>query len=477
MNEQMRQGHGRARLLAGFGIGGAILWIFLALAGCSTSSVFGPDETLTPTSTPVPTETPGPSPTPDPVQPDDIVYVRRFVFGLSGDLYLVHPNGLAPRQITAFTRDQASAASDFPMWRPDHQGIVFASEYRDLYNLAVWNLYTIDPDGKGSQQVTGLPQPNGGYFPSTESAIPGVSVWAMLTAPPGVAVRGRVRAGDQPVEGAVVVSWLGRGFARTDKDGYYTLPDVPGGHGWIKATAEPGLGWTWVNATSGGPLTAPDITLDPRLAGAEYRFPAWDPRGGLWSLYSQHWFDPTSHAARVETGLLHLDAAGGHVTAVYTATQGTLGRPRANPAHPEQVAIVDNTDLLLLTVDLGAPAGARVTTRQVLHAAVLRNSPVAWAPDGSRLYFVQPARCHDNFTSGYEALCELTLATGAVRDVAFFWPKEQENTGFDLSPDGTEVVYEENGDLFIRSLDAPQTVKPRHITYYGQGSQPTWGGR
>src|SRR5438034_2742677 len=130
-------------------------------AGCDTPRVLGgPGATATPTATPLPTEIPGPTATPDPPRPDDIAYVRRFIFGLAGDVYLVHTNGLSPRQLTAFTRDLPSAASDYPVWSPDHQQLAFASEYRDLYNKAVWNLYTIDPAGIAAQQVTGLPQPN-----------------------------------------------------------------------------------------------------------------------------------------------------------------------------------------------------------------------------------------------------------------------------------------------------------------------------
>src|SRR6185436_984890 len=117
-------------------------------------------------------------------------------------------------------------------------------------------LYTIDAAGKEAQQLTGLPQPNDGKFPALESKVPGVSVWAMMTAPPGVQVRGRVLAGSKPVAGAVVVSWLGRSFARTDAEGYYTLADVPPGRGWIKATAEAGANWTWVTPAASGATDA-----------------------------------------------------------------------------------------------------------------------------------------------------------------------------------------------------------------------------
>ncbi len=444
----------------------------LALAGCSRPGFLGGGATPTPTSTPVPTETPGPSPTPDPVQPDDIVYVRRFVFGLSGDLYLVHPSGLAPRQITQFTRDQASAASDYPSWSPDHTAVAFASEYRDLYNLATWNLYTIDPQGRGAQQITGLPQPNNGYFPSVMSAIPGVSVWAMMTPPPGVRVTGRVLANGQPVAGAVVVSWLGRGFATTDAAGRYVLNDVPPGRGWIKATGEPGVGWAWVTPVMGAAANAPDITLDPRLGGAEYVDPGWDLRGGFWSLYRQHWFDPANENPEYATSLVHMQADGGNLVQVYAATSKTLGRPRANPSRPSEVAIVDGTDLLLLETDLAAPAGQAVTTKQVLRHNLVRNSPVAWSPDGTRLYYTVPGTAD----SAYDSLQELTVATGATRQITLFRPDQQEITGFDLSPDGSQVVYEEMGDLFIRGLNDPPDAKPRHITYYGQGTRPTWGG-
>ncbi|HMA35244.1 MAG TPA: hypothetical protein VKY74_12315 [Chloroflexia bacterium] len=451
---------------------GALLLIGAGLlAGCDTGSLFGAAETATPTSTPVPTETPGPSPTPDPTRPDDIVYVRRFIFGLSGDLYLVHIDGLAPRQITAFTRDQASAASDYPVWSPDHKTVAFASEYRDLYNLVVWNLYQLDQEGNGAQQITGLPQPNGGYFPPLDSNIPGVSARAMWTAPPGVRVHGRVLANGTPVAGAVVVSWLGRGFVRTAADGTYVLADVPPSQrGWIKATGEAGAGWVWLSP-SATDNTAPDITLDPRLGGAEYTFPAWDLRGGMWSLYDQHWFDPATHDPRYETQLVHMQLNGSALRDdIYSAQSKTLGRPRANPAHPEQVALADGTDLLLLTIDLAATPP--VTARHVIRAGVLRNSPVAWSPDGSKLYYTLVG----TLDPAYDSLQELDLASGQAREVTLFRPDQQENSGFDLSPDGKAVVYEENGDLFWRPIAAPPTTKPHHITYYGTGSQPTWGG-
>src|SRR5436309_5157707 len=128
---------GRRRGAAALAGLACLIILIVIFAGSDPGTLLGAGPTPTPTSTPVPTETPGPSPTPDPVQADDIVYVRRFIFGLAGDLYLVHTNGLAPRQITAFTRDQPSAASDYPAWNTDHTAIAFASEYRDLYNLAV----------------------------------------------------------------------------------------------------------------------------------------------------------------------------------------------------------------------------------------------------------------------------------------------------------------------------------------------------
>ncbi|HUS17608.1 MAG TPA: carboxypeptidase-like regulatory domain-containing protein, partial [Chloroflexia bacterium] len=379
----------RGIALGALGVAGVLLLLVIAIGGDVQTAIGGPRETPTPTSTPIPTETPGPSPTPDAVRPDDIVYVRRFIFGLAGDLYLVHTNGLAPRQITAFTRDQASAASDYPVWNPEHTALAYASEYRDLYNKVVWNLYRIDPEGLGSQQITGLPQPNKGYFPALESKVPGVSVWAMMTAPPGLAVRGRVMANGRPVEGAVVVSWLGRGFARTGADGTYVLQDVPPGAGWIKATGEQGTGWVDFTVSDSG-VAAPDIVLDPRLGRAAFTHPAWDPRGGLWSLYSQDWFDPVSQDPQLDTRLVHMNPDGSGVQEVYAATSKTLGRPRANPSRPEQVAVADGTDLLLLTVDLMAPEGQRVAERRVLAQGILRNAPVAWAPDGSKLYYTKP---------------------------------------------------------------------------------------
>ena len=469
---------GRRRIAAALAGLACLVILVVIFAGGDSATLLGAGPTPTPTSTPVPTETPGPSPTPDPVHADDIVYVRRFIFGLAGDLYLVHTSGLAPRQITAFTRDQASAGSDYPAWSPDHTAIAFASEYRDLYNLAVWNLYRLDPQGRGAQQITGLPQPNNGYFPAVESNIPGVSVWAMMTPPPGVRVRGQVRAGGRPVAGAVVVSWLGRGFASTDNDGNYTLENVPPGNGWIKATAEAGAGWVFVNAGSGAQTVAPPIDLDPRLTVAEYAFPGWDPRpgGGFWSLYRQHWFDPATHDARYETHLVHLGADGSGQVDLYTATSKTMGPPRANPAHPEQVAVADGLDLMLLDTDLVGGAPTKVTHARVVQAGVLRNTPVAWSPDGRKLYFIMPSPYNSNANAGYESLQELDVASGAHREVTLFWPKEQENAGFDLSPDGQSVVYEEQGDLFIRPIAAPPSEKPRHITYYGQASHPTWGG-
>jgi WD40 repeat protein len=450
---------------------GVALLLLGGLAACDTPRVFGPDATPTPTETPIPTDTPGPSPTPDPVQPNDIVYVRRFIFGLSGDLYLVHPSALAARQITTFTRDQPSAASDYPVWSPDRKFIAYASEYRDLYNLAIWNLYKIDPEGAGSQQITGLPQPNNGYFPAAQSNVPGVSIWALMTAPPGLQVHGRVLANGKPVAGAVVVSWLGRGFVQTDQDGNYTLPDVPAGRGWIKATGEPGAGWVWVDPR-GSDTAAPDIILDPRLGRGAYTEPAWDARGGMWSLYTQHWFDPTTNAPLYETRLVHISPTDGQATDIYQATSKTLGRPRANPAHPEQVAIVDGTDLLLLTVDLTAtehPIGAR----RVLRHGVVRNSPVAWAPGGDKLYYVQPG-AQDPTT---DSLQELDLARGQSREIWVFLPEQQEFSGFDLSPDGQSFVYETKGDLYTRPIDAPAGEPSHHITYFGQASHPTWGGR
>jgi hypothetical protein len=454
-------------------IAAALLLAAGLLSSCSAGGLLGPAATPTPTETPIPTETPGPSPTPDAVRPDDIVYIRRFIFGLSGDLYLVHPTGLAARQITAFTRDQASAASDYPVWTPDRKALIFASEYRDLYNLAIWNLYSIDPQGQGAQQITGLPQPNNGYFPSVQSDIPGVSVWAMMTAPPGVVVRGRVVANGKPVVGADVVSWLGRGAERTDADGNYTLKNVPPGQrGWIKALGEPGAGWTWVTPAPSGTTTAPDITLDPRLAGAQYAEPGPDRKGGLWSLYIQNWFDPATQDPRFETRLVHVAPGGAAVTDVYTAASKTLGRPRANPGHPEQIAIADGSDLLLLTTRLDPGAAQPVTERKVIRAGVLRNSPVAWSPDGAKLYYLIIG-AQD---AAYDSLQEQDMRTGATREVTLFRPDQQENSGFDISPDGAQVVYEEMGDLFTRPLDAPPSAKPRHITYYGQGSHPTWGG-
>jgi hypothetical protein len=324
----LRWGWMMVALLLGLGL--------LGIGGCSPGSVIGPRETPTPTETPIPTETPGPTPTPDPVQPDDIVYVRRFVFGLSGDLYLVHTNGLAPRQITAFTRDQESAASDYPIWSPDHSKILFGSEYRDLYNLAVWNLYTLDPQGKGAQQVTGPPQPNNGYFPSEISKIPGVPLSALYTPLPGVPVRGRVLAGGKPVAGAVVLSWTGRNYTRTAADGTYTLPDVPPGQrGWIKAKGEAGSGWDWITPQAGADNAVPDITLDPRLDNVEYAFPAWDARGGMWTLVTHHWFDPGTQDVRFDTTLTHVSADGSTVLDVAPAQNLTMGRPRPRPGHPE----------------------------------------------------------------------------------------------------------------------------------------------
>ena len=478
-NGQADETRRRRRFAGWILVAGLLVSALGIIVGCSPATVIGgPQATATATETPIPTETPGPTPTPDPVRADDIVYVRRYVFGLSGDLYLIHPTGLAPRQITSFTRDQLSVASDYPVWSADRSKIAYSSEYRDLYNLAVWNLYTIDPQGHGSQQITGLPQPNNGYIPDVLSKIPGVPAVVLSTAPPGAPVHGRVLANGQPVAGAVVFSWLGRNYTRTAADGTYTLNDVPPDQrGWIKAKGEAGSGWDWLTPRLGADNRVPDIALDPQLDNEEFQFPATDPRGGMWSLLTRHWFEPTTQAVRYETTLAHISPDGNTVLEVATALNKTMGRPRANPAQPEQVAAVDGTDLVLLTTDLTAPDGKRLITRRVLQRNVLLNAPVAWSPAGDRLYYVQPVNFNQNTDAGYESLRELTLASGAVREVTFFWPKERENTGFDLSPDGTQVVYEEYGDLFIRALDAPQSAKPRHITYFGQSLHPTWGGR
>ncbi len=480
MNNRQAEAAQRTRRLAGWiSVGLLLLAAVGIIAGCSPAAVIGgPQQTPTPTTTPIPTETPGPTPTPDPVRADDIVYVRRFVFGLSGDLYLVHTDGLAPRQISSFTRDQISVASDYPVWNADHSKISYSSEYRDLYNLAVWNLYTIDPQGSGSQQVTGLPQPNNGYIPDVKSQIPGVPAVVLNTAPPGAPVHGRVLANGRPVAGAVVFSWLGRNYTRTAADGTYKLNDVPPDQrGWIKAKGEAGSGWDWITPHLNSDNAVPDILLDPRLDNEEFQFPAYDSRGGMWSLITRHWFEPTTQDVRFETTLVHVSADGSQVLTVAPALSKTMGRLRANPAHPEQVAVVDGTDLVLLTTDLTAPADKRVRERRVLQHDLLRNAPVAWSPAGDKLYYVTPVNFHQNTDAGYESLRELTVATGAVREVTFFWPKERENTGFDLSPDGTQVVYEEYGDLFIRPIAAPPAAKPRHITYYGQSLHPTWSGR
>jgi Tol biopolymer transport system component len=141
------------------------------------------------------------------------------------------------------------------------------------------------------------------------------------------------------------------------------------------------------------------------------------------------------------------------------------------------VALADGTDLVLLTTDLAGPAGGRVTARQVLVKNEMRNSPVSWSPTGDKVYYTEPSIHNLQTNEGYLNLRELTLAGGAIRDITSFWPKEHENIGFDLSPDGTRLVYEEFGDLFIRNVDDPPTTKPRHITYYGQSLHPTWSGR
>src|SRR3954453_16446567 len=95
----------RPRLI--FSLAVALLLLAVGLSGCSLSSITGGGAPPTPTETAVPTEPPGPTATPDPPRADDIVYIRKYIYGLSGDLYLVHTNGLAPRQVSNLTRDQA----------------------------------------------------------------------------------------------------------------------------------------------------------------------------------------------------------------------------------------------------------------------------------------------------------------------------------------------------------------------------------
>ena len=77
------------------------------------------------------------------------------------------------------------------------------------------------------------------------------------------------------------------------------------------------------------------------------------------------------------------------------------------------------------------------------------------------------------------AIHALTLATGAVQTITTFTPYYQPQPGFDTSPDGKRLVYEQDGDLYLLDLPSPRRTPaaPLHITYFGGASRPTWSGR
>ncbi len=74
---------------------------------------------------------------------DWIVCVRRNANG-NGDILMLKPDG----EILALTEDEYDDES--PNWSPDGKKVVFSSNRRD----GVYQLWTIDPDGKGLSQLT-----------------------------------------------------------------------------------------------------------------------------------------------------------------------------------------------------------------------------------------------------------------------------------------------------------------------------------
>jgi hypothetical protein len=449
------------------------------LGGCN---VMGRDiavdaPTPTPVESPVPTNTPGPSPTPDALRPDDIVYVRRHFESLSGDVWLVHMDHSQPRQLTYLTLEQIGAHSEWPVWNPDRRSIAFASDFRDAYNLASWNIFTVDLTTTGSRgvtQLTSLPLPLGNFYPLQVRTVPGVRSWLQTATPaPSGRVTGRVLRDGQPVEGATITSGGALTYTLTGADGRYTLENVPAGASWVKASEERGADWAAGTVPQGGTWEAPDLQLDIKKASIEYGSPGWDSDGGgLWTVHTARWLEQGGSQPRFEPSLIHLGRDGSNPQTVYQPENGSLGPPRVNPRDRGQVAIADGTTLVLLTTDLLAGDGQRVRARQVLAQPVLRDSPISWSPGGDKLYFT--------VAQGDLAveLHELTLATGAQRTVTSFRPYFQPQPGFDTSPDGTQVVYEQDGDLYIAAI-APTdpTAKPLHITYFGGASRPTWSGR
>ena len=133
---------------------------------------------------------------------DDIVYLRRHFESLSGDVWLVHTDHSQPRQLTNLTLEQIGAHSEWPVWKPDRRAIAFASDFRDAYNLAAWNIFTVDLTGTGSKgvtQLTSLPLPDGNFFPRPERTMPGIRTWLQVTPQPGGRITGRVLQDGQPV--------------------------------------------------------------------------------------------------------------------------------------------------------------------------------------------------------------------------------------------------------------------------------------
>src|SRR4051794_26344839 len=57
-----------------------IMLLRIGLGGCTLSQVTNAGASPTPTDTALPTEPPGPTATPDAVQPNDIIYIRKFIY-------------------------------------------------------------------------------------------------------------------------------------------------------------------------------------------------------------------------------------------------------------------------------------------------------------------------------------------------------------------------------------------------------------
>jgi Tol biopolymer transport system component len=464
-----------------FTFAAALLLLLAAalLSGCDLTGrqIAIDPPTPTPAESPVPTDTPGPSPTPDALRGDDIVYLRRHFESLSGDVWLVHTDHSQPRQLTNLTLEQIGAHSEWPVWKPDRRAIAFASDFRDAYNIAAWNIFTADLTGTGSNgvtQLTSLPLPDGNFFPRPERTIPGIRTWLQVTPRPGGRITGRVLQDGRPAGGATVTSGGALTYTITLSDGTYILDDVPAGASWVKASQVTGADWTTGTVPLGGTWQVPDLHLDSKKASIEYGSPGWDPDGsGLWVIYTARWLDAGGSAPHFEPQLMHMRADGSNLIPVYTPQNGSLGPPRVNPHNPGQVAIADGTELVLLATDLVAGEGERVRARQLLVSQILRDSPLSWSPTGDRLYFTVLQGATD------VEIRELTLATGAVRTITTFTPYYQPQPGFDTSPDGQHLVYEQDGDLYLLDLTPPGTPAPPplHITYFGGASRPTWSGR